>query len=234
MNIIAIIPARSGSKGIKDKNIRKIAGKELIGRSIEFAKKLPVDKIICSTDSEKYAEIARRYGAEVPFLRAKYASHDSAIEQHILQDLYEKFDKHNIKYPDLFVWLRPTFVFRDVEDVKECINRMINDKNLTACRVVVDAESRLYHDENGMLKPSFDDKGKSMVRRQDMERKYSVFNADVFRGNTKNYEEDFLGNSVGYVVANKLCGIDIDDETDLLLASHMVESLPNEYKQRYL
>lgn len=233
-NIIAIVPARSGSKGIPDKNIRKVAGKELIGYSIEFAKKLPVNKIICSTDSEEYANIARQYGAEVPFLRSPFASHDRAMEQHILEDLYDKFDKYGIEYPDIFVWLRPTFIFRDIMAVRECIERLINNKSLTACRLVVEAESRLYHDEGGILKPSFDDKGKSMIRRQDVGKKFKVFNTDVFRGKPKNFKENFLGNNVGYVVGNKLCGVDIDDETDLLIASHLVESLPHEYKQRYL
>jgi len=233
-NIYAIIPARSGSKGLPNKNIRKIASKELIGYSIELAKKLPVNKIICSTDSEEYAEIARRYGAEVPFLRAPFASHDQAMEQHILQDLYDKFDQHGIEYPDIFVWLRPTFIFRDIEAVNKCIERMIDDETLTACRLVVEAESRLYYDEGGILKPNFDDGGKSMIRRQDIGKKYRVFNTDVFRGKPKNYKEDFLGNKIGYVVGDKLCGVDIDDESDLLIASHIIESLPHEHKQKYL
>ncbi|MDD3531295.1 MAG: acylneuraminate cytidylyltransferase family protein [Candidatus Pacebacteria bacterium] len=228
MNIYAIIPARSGSKGVPDKNIRKVAGKELIGHAIEFAKKLPVTKIICSTDSEHYAEIARQYGAEVPFLRSAAASHDTAMEQDILEDLYNKFDEHDIAYPDIFVWLRPTFVFRDVDDVTECITRLRNEPQLTSCRVVVEAESRLYHDENGLLKPNFDDKGKSMIRRQEVEKAYRVYLTDVFRGVPKNCGADFLGNRVGYVVANKLCGIDIDDEQDLFIATKMIESLSHE------
>jgi len=232
-NIIAIIPARSGSKGVPNKNIRKVAGKELIGYAIEFAKKLPVDRIICSTDSEEYAQIARTYGAEVPFLRSPEASGDTAMEQDILKDLYEKFDKHGIEYPDLFVWLRPTFLFRDAEAVQECINQLIRDPSKTASRLVVEAESRLYHDENGLLKPSFDDKGKSMVRRQDVGKKYRVYNTDVFRGKPKNCGANFLGDRVGYVIADKLCGVDIDDEEDLFIATHIVESLHHEHRQRY-
>jgi len=143
MKIYVIIPARSGSKGVPNKNIRKINGKELIGYSIEFAKRLQVDKIICSTDSAEYAEIAKKYGAEVPFLRSEYASSDTAKDEDVLKDVYDKFDEHNIEYPDLWVWLRPTFIFRDLDAVKECIDRMKKDKNLTACRIVTEAESRI-------------------------------------------------------------------------------------------
>ena len=223
--IYGVIPARSGSKGIRDKNIKKILGKELMGYSIEFAKTLSLDRIICSTDSEKYAKIARKYGAEVPFLRAGYASVDSAMEEHILHDLYDKFDEHSIEYPDLFVWLRPTFIFRDMNAVKECIRRLKEGGGLTACRVVTEAESRLYLGQNGILKPAFDDNGRSMVRRQEVGTRFRVFNTDVFRGKPKNCGPTFLGNNIGYVVADKLCGVDIDDETDLLLASHLLASL---------
>ncbi len=221
--VFGIIPARKGSKGIPNKNIIKILGKELIGYSIEFAKKLPLDRIICSTDSKKYAEIAQKYGAEAPFLRADYASTDSAMEEHILQDLYEKFDKYGIEYPDLFVWLRPTFIFREVDAVKKCIYKMKNDRSLTACRVVTVAESRLYSGKNGILKPDFDDRGRSMIRRQSIETKYRVYNTDVFRGKPKNCSSAFLGDNIGYVVAGKLCGVDIDDEVDLLIASNLMK-----------
>ena len=75
MKVYAIIPARSGSVGYKDKNIKKIDNKPLLAYSIEFAKELKcVDRIFCSTDSQKYANIAIKYGAEVPFLRSVESS----------------------------------------------------------------------------------------------------------------------------------------------------------------
>ena len=72
MKILAIIPARSGSKSIKDKNIRSIDGKPLIAHTIEHAKQSKlINRIIVSTDNKYYSEIAKSYGAEVPFLRPK-------------------------------------------------------------------------------------------------------------------------------------------------------------------
>ena len=79
----AIIPARSGSKGLKDKNISSFLNKPLLTHSINFAKKLKfVDKIILSTDSEKYSEIGLKYGAEVP-LRSKNASKSNSMEEDV-------------------------------------------------------------------------------------------------------------------------------------------------------
>ncbi|MCR4924387.1 MAG: CMP-N-acetlyneuraminic acid synthetase, partial [Lachnospiraceae bacterium] len=79
MKNIAIIPARSGSKGLKDKNIREMAGKPLLAYSIEAAKKSGLyDTIHVSTDSEKYMEIAKGYGAQVPFLRSPEIALDSS------------------------------------------------------------------------------------------------------------------------------------------------------------
>ena len=120
MKVYAIIPARSGSKGLLDKNIRKIDNKPLIGYSIEFAKNCEfIDRVFCSTDSETYAEIARELGAEVPFLRSAEAAADTAMEEHILSDLRAKFGEFQIEEPDLVVWLRPTFVFRSKSDVED-------------------------------------------------------------------------------------------------------------------
>ena len=80
-NIVAIIPARSGSKGIKNKNIRLLAGKPLIAYSIEHALKAnSIDRVIVSTDCLEYAKIAREDGAEVPFLRPAEISGDMALD----------------------------------------------------------------------------------------------------------------------------------------------------------
>ena len=214
MIIYAIIPARSGSKGLVDKNIRQIGDKPLMAHSIEFAKKLKVDRIFCSTDSATYAEIAKKHGAEVPFLRSAEASSSAAMEQDVLKDLYNCFEKHNISQPDIIVWLRPTFVFRNFKDVIKCITLLEMDPSLTSARTVCESESRLYREDGGMLKPMFEDNGKSMIRRQDIVRQHKVFSTDVFRADTKNISDSFLGDRVAAVITNKLCGLDIDDLID--------------------
>ena len=224
MIIYAIIPARSGSKGLPNKNIKQIAGKPLIAHSIDFAKRLGVDRIFCSTDSQDYADIVEKYGAEAPFLRSAEASSSTAMEQDILKDLYESFEKHNIKQPDLIVWLRPTFVFRNLMDVNKCIDLLKIDKTLTAARTVCESESRLYEVENNILKPIFEDNGKSMIRRQDVKTQYKVFSTDVFRSNKKDISESFLGKKVAAVITNKLCGLDIDDEIDFKIVESIIKN----------
>lgn len=232
MKIYAIIPARSGSKGLPDKNILNLAGKPLLAYSIEFAKKLNVDRVFCSTDSEKYASIAKIYGAEVPFLRSNFASSDTAMEQDILKDLYSQFKANNIPQPDLIVWLRPTFVFRSVNDIQQCIEMLQKDKSLTAARTVCESEGRLYKIENSILMPEFDDKGKSMIRRQDIGVRYKVFSTDVIRCSNAVVTDDFLGRKVAAIPISKICGLDIDDLIDFEIVDALIQTkthLINEY-----
>jgi CMP-N,N'-diacetyllegionaminic acid synthase len=219
----AIIPARAGSKGVTNKNIKLLNGVELMGYSIAFAKTLEVERVFCSTDSALYAEIAAKHGAEVPFLRSESASSDTAMEQDILKDLEAKFVAHRIPQPDLMVWLRPTFVFRDRGAVMECVTRLMNEPTLTSCRVVTRAESRLYTSRGGLIEPVFDDRGKSMVRRQDVPPAFRVYSTDVFRSCKGNHGVSFLGDQVGYVEAPKLCSLDIDDSFDFALVEALLE-----------
>ena len=223
MIIYAIIPARSGSKGLIDKNIKNLAGMPLISYSINFAKALGCHRIICSTDSEHYAQIARNYGAEVPFLRSELASSDKAMEQDILLDLAKSFSKECITQPDIIVWLRPTFVFRDIDAVKKCIDILCNDNHYSSARTVCETEARLYTLSNNLLEPTFKDNGKSMIRRQDIGVHYKVFSTDVIRFNPENINDDFLGRNVYGVPINKFCGLDIDDESDFRLVEAVIK-----------
>ena len=116
--IIAVIPARSGSKGLKDKNIKKLNGKPLIAYTIDAAKNANIfDKIIVSTDSEKYAEISREYGAQVPFLRSGKNSSDGANSWDVVKEVLMKLDE---KY-DIIVLLQPTSPLRTSENILESL-----------------------------------------------------------------------------------------------------------------
>ena len=134
-NIIAIIPARGGSKGIPKKNIIDLAGFPLIAYSIVAAKlSRIIDRIIVSTDSREIAEIAKRYGAEVPFLRpkkfAKDTSHDIEFVQHVLNWL-----QNNEGYqPEYLVNLRPTTPLRGPELIDEAIKKILKNKRATSLR----------------------------------------------------------------------------------------------------
>ncbi len=227
MKIYAVIPARSGSKGLKNKNIKLINNKPLISYSINHAKKLNfINRIFCSTDSEKYAKIAVKYGAEVPFLRSHDASKDNSMEDEILKDLRKNFHLNNIEEPDLLVWLRPTFVFRSLKDIKVCTNKLISNPVFTSARIITQAENRLYKIKKDYLKPNFNDGNKSMIRRQDLEPSYKVFNTDIIRFKKNDFNDMFLGEKVFSVISDPICGLDIDNKLDFEISKLLIENSP--------
>ena len=134
--VTAIIPARSGSKGIADKNILLINNKPLIAFSINAALKSEnIDRVIVSTDSEKYAEIARFYGAETPFLRPKNISSDTSTDLEFFEQAINFFEENDNYVPEYFVHLRPTTPLRDPKVMDEAIDKFLNaDKSYTALR----------------------------------------------------------------------------------------------------
>ena len=123
MNIVAFIFARSGSKGLPGKNIRLLAGKPLIAWSIEHARAVErIKRIIVSTDSEEIADIARQYGAEVPFMRPKDLSRDTSPEWLAWRHALHYLQESEGKYPDVFISIPTTAPLRAVNDINRCID----------------------------------------------------------------------------------------------------------------
>ena len=132
---VALIPARSGSKRIKDKNILKVNGHPLLAYTIRLAINCKIfDRIICVTDSKKYAKIARKYGAEVPLIRPKNISHAKSPDIEwvtwIMKILNKKENYH------IFSILRPTSPLRTVKMIKTAWNKFIKNKNCDSLRAV--------------------------------------------------------------------------------------------------
>lgn len=118
MKNIAIIPARSGSKGVKDKNIRDLNGKPLMSYTIEAAiNSGEFDEVMVSTDSEKYAEVARTFGANVPFLRSAQTASDTASSWDMVEEVIGRYSELG-KIFETFCLLQPTSPLRSVEDIK--------------------------------------------------------------------------------------------------------------------
>lgn len=133
--IYAIIPARSGSKGVKNKNIRLLNGYPMIAYTIAAAKlSKNIDRIIVSTDSPEYAEIAVKYGAETPFLRPVEISGDTSTDlqfmKHTINWLYQ--NEHSV--PEYWVHLRPTNPLRNFRIIDEAIQAMLNDSSADSLR----------------------------------------------------------------------------------------------------
>lgn len=135
MNILAVIPARSGSKSVPHKNIREICGKPMIAYSIEHALESKyINRVVVSTDSKEYAEIAMQYGAEVPFLRPTEYATDTALDLDVFRHalIYLK-DKENYE-ADIVVQLRPTYPIRRVSDIDKMIEICMQDTQVDSVR----------------------------------------------------------------------------------------------------
>lgn len=137
MEVLAIIPARSGSKSVIDKNIRIVAEKPMLAWSIEHAKASRlINRVIVSTDSERYADIAREYGAEVPFIRpAEYAT-DTALDIDVFRHALNWLAENEGYHPDIVVQLRPTYPKRNPKDIDAMIEMLANAPEADSVRSV--------------------------------------------------------------------------------------------------
>ncbi len=144
--ILALIPARGGSKRVPGKNIRQLWGKPLIAYSIETALASgEIDRVVCSTDDPEIADIALKYGAEVPFLRpaefAKDSSGDTEVYLHLLNWLKEN---ENFQ-PDIITNVRPTNPLRRVEIIDDILRTLASRPDVDSIRSVCRFHYSVYH-----------------------------------------------------------------------------------------
>ncbi len=143
-NVVCIIPARGGSKGVPRKNIKPIAGRPLIAYSIGHAlQSRYIDRTIVSTDDQEIANISRQYGAEIPFMRPDHLSTDSAPTIDVLRHTVEWLEKNENYGCDIIVLLHATSPLRDVSDIDACIKLLI-DKNANNVISVTEAHANPY------------------------------------------------------------------------------------------
>ncbi len=143
MKNIAIIPARSGSKGLKDKNIRLLNGKPLLAYTIEAALHSGCyDTVMVSTDSELYARIARDYGAEVPFLREARTSQDETSPWEVMKEVLLKYRELGEEF-DTFTLLQPTSPLRSAEDIRNAFQEM-EEKDANAVVSMCELECSMH------------------------------------------------------------------------------------------
>lgn len=224
MKRLAIIPARSGSKGIKDKNIKPMLGMPLMGYTITAALKSGCfDEVMVSTDSENYAQIAREYGASVPFLRSNSTSSDSASSWDTIREVLYNYKKNGIVF-DNFCLLQPTSPLRTFKDIRLAYELLDEKCALSIASVCVAEHSPLWCgkiDESlsmdGFIKSEY------MNNRQKNGRFYRL-NGAIYICDIKKFEE------VGFVYDNECyayimdtrSSIDIDTELDFRFAEFLV------------
>ncbi len=213
MRKIAIIPARSGSKGLKDKNIIDLCGKPLLVYSIEAALKSKCfDRVILSTDSERYAEIGKKYGVEV-VMRGEEASNDSASTYAVIADLFTKI---NMDF-DYFVLLQPTSPMRTARHIEEACAQFENASDqydfLVSVKEAEHASVLVKPVEDDLSLKHFDTDF-SNYRRQAY-KEYSP-NGALFIGKPAKYltKKHFFGSDSMAYIMDEESSVDIDNELD--------------------
>ncbi len=224
MNNLAIIPARSGSKGLKDKNIKLLNGKPLIAYSIEAADQSGIySHILVSTDSEMYGEIAIKYGAEVPFYRSEENASDVASSWDVVKEVLRKYMEMGVEF-DTFTLLQPTSPLRKTEDILNAY-QIFKEKNATAVVSVCEMEhsplwSNTLPEDNslsGFLK------SESNKQRQKLETFYRI-NGAIYMAKVKEFLKDtnlYRDNCYAYKMSSER-SIDIDTELDFKIAETII------------
>ena len=137
MRIFAVIPARGGSKSVRQKNIKRLGAHPLIAYTIVLAKMSKmIERVIISTDSKEIADIAIKYGAEVPFMRPPEFAQDDSGDFEWLEHLINYLEKKENKPAEYLIHLRPTTPFREVEVVDDAINYFLKNESATSLRSV--------------------------------------------------------------------------------------------------
>lgn len=227
MKNLAIIPARSGSKGLKDKNIKLLNGKPLMAYTIEAAVESQVfDKIVVSTDSPAYAEIAEECGAEVPFLRPEHLAGDEVATSDVIIDLLARQKKDGFVF-DCFMLLQPTSPLRTSEDIKKAINLM-QEKDANAVIGLCETDhSPLY---TGLVPDDLRIDGfikKDISSRRQELPQYFRINGAIYLAKADYFMEycDLYRDRCYAYVMDKKRSIDIDDEFDFKMAEFILKML---------
>ena len=226
-NILAIIPARGGAKGLPGKNLKELCGKPLIAWTIEQAKSCSdIDKTIVSTDDEKIAEVAGKYGAEVPFMRPAKLANDIALTIGVLFHAINWLKEHEDYQPKNILLLQPTSPLRTVEDIEGAI-QMLMDKNIRSVVSVCKTDHHPWWSntlpENGNIKDFLRPEALNK-RRQDLPVFYRL-NGAIYLADTDYLHEcnGFLGPDTFAYKMLKSRSVDIDSELDFKLAGLLLQ-----------
>lgn len=218
MNNIAIITARGGSKRIPKKNIKVFCGKPIIAYSIEAAKNSGIfDEVMVSTDCEEIAEIARSYGASVPFMRSLETSNDTAASIEVLREVIHRYGERGRRF-EYVSCIYPTAPFITAEKLKESYLLITEDETECVSTVVAFSFPPLRGNiiENGYLKYKWPEY--YYKRSQDIETMYHECGQFWFYKTKALLEKEEFDMITKPYFINELEAQDIDNETDWKIA----------------
>ncbi|MGG7151271.1 cytidylyltransferase domain-containing protein [Clostridium neonatale] len=222
--ILAIIPARGGSKGLKRKNILDFMGKPLIAHTIEQARNSKyISRIIVSSEDEEIAMISKKYGAEIPFMRPNRLADDCSSTNEVIEYTLKELERKEGYKPDLICLLQCTSPLRTSEDIDSTINKLFNTNSDSAVSIT-EAKSNPYW-TNILVDDRleyFIEEGKQIKRRQDLPKIYELNGAVYVVKRETFFKEKTLEtkNITGYVMKTEN-SIDIDNIIDLKIAEIM-------------
>jgi N-acylneuraminate cytidylyltransferase len=230
-NIVALIPARSGSKRVPDKNIRPLAGHPLIAYSIAAALQSGIfDAVIVSTDSKRYADIARHYGAEIPFLRPAKIAGDTSPDIEWVEHMLSELRQDGRDY-DCFSILRPTSPFRLPETIRRAWEEFLAEDGVDSLRAVEKCQQHpgkmwIVRGKRMMpLLPMGPEEQPWHSSQYPSLPEVFVQNASLEIARSKVVLEDrtIAGNVLMPFFSNDVEGFDVNSEYDWQLAEHMVQ-----------
>ena len=218
---VVIIPARGGSKSIPRKNIRLLSGIPLVAYSIEAGLKArQVDRVIVSTDDEEIAQVARFWGADVPFLRPAALAGDATPDLPVFQHALHWLEENAGGLPEIVVQLRPTSPLRSPECVDAAIDLLRADETLDSVRGVVLASQNPYKmwrlQPDGTLAPllATDEEAYNRPRQVLPQTYWQTGHVDAIRSCVINERGSMSGSRIGALVLDPVYGCDIDSEAD--------------------
>lgn len=220
MNILAIIPARGGSKGIPLKNIKKLGEKYLIEYSILAAKNSKqIDKIVVSTDSNRIANISKRAGAEVPFLRPKKFSKDNSTIIDVIKHALKFLSVNQSYTPEIIVILQPTSPLRTTETINKSI-RMLKKSNATCILSVSKVKTHPYASfwyNKKYLKPFKSDFEIYDRRQKNPSLYHSTGSIYAFWHDTIKKYDSIYGPKIMPLIEEDEFNVDVDNEFDFFV-----------------
>jgi len=224
--ILAVIPARGGSKGIPRKNLRKVGGVSLVARAIKSAKSIIwIDKVVLSTDDSEIAEEGRKHGAEVPFLRPHELSGDFSSSVDTWRHAWLKAEEYFEQKFDLSILLAPTTPVRKAWHVEECIKKLVKGR-YDSILTVSETDSKYHPLKQLMFEDDrigyYEEAGRSIIARQQL--------TPVYHSNGVAYaitrkclvdQKTIIGSNTSAVVVDEPV-VNIDTEQDLEKAQFLL------------
>ncbi len=221
LNILALITARGGSKGVFKKNIKKLNNIPLVAYSISLAKQTPlISRVIVSTDDEEIAQISRNYGAETPFMRPHDLAQDLSLDYDVFEHALSWLRDHESYIPDYIIHLRPTSPFRKkntIEKAMQTLNENPHFDSLRSVSLCTKTPYKMWSISNNELIPILKDKQFDEPYNQPRQLLPKTYwqngYVDITKPNTIFNQKTMCGNKIlPFIIDEKIT--DIDSEED--------------------